>query len=146
MADMEVLGHKFDALRAEIKSGVQEMMDERGFGGSEYHTKKVLKAISESNSLMEYLVASTSSSNGTIVSDSEGEDTLPCSRLEDEEAVVLAVDEKEEEVIGDSRKYGPGVQVIVGKRRGERERDIVNKRYLTLGFHNGMLQVLPPLW
>ena len=38
--DMERLRHKFNALRADIKSNTQEMMDERGVGGSEYRTKQ----------------------------------------------------------------------------------------------------------
>ena len=41
------------------------------------HQKK-LEAIEESNSQMDSLVVSTSSSNGVIVSNSEGEDTLTC--------------------------------------------------------------------
>ena len=54
-------------------------MDKRGVGGSEYHTNKVLEAIEEYHSQMEYLVASASSSNGALVSDSEGEEILTCS-------------------------------------------------------------------
>ena len=34
----------------------------------------------------------------------------------------------------------------MGKWRREREREIVNKRRLTLGLNNGMLKVFPPLW
>ena len=48
-------------------------MDVRGVGGSEYHTNKVLEVISESHSWMESLVAIRSSSNGALVTDSEGE-------------------------------------------------------------------------
>ena len=41
---------------------------------------------------------------------------------------------------GDSRNYG------VGKWRRDRAREKPKKRRLTLGFHNGKLQVLAPLW
>ena len=47
MADIEGLMHKFDVLRATMKDHMQEMIYERGVGGSEYHTNKVLKAIEE---------------------------------------------------------------------------------------------------
>ena len=45
---------------------------------------KVLDSTGDSNSHMESLIASASSSNGALVSDIEREDTLHCSRLEDE--------------------------------------------------------------
>ena len=54
-------------------------MDKRGFGGSEYHTNKVLEAIEEYHSQMEYLVASAGSSKGALGSDSEGGGILTCS-------------------------------------------------------------------
>ena len=54
----------------------------------------MLEAIIESLSRMEFLVASSSSSNGALFSDSEGEEIFPFSRLEDEESIVIAVDEK----------------------------------------------------
>ena len=59
---------------------------------------------------------------------------------------MITVDEKEEEVRGDSINDCPHFQVVVGKKRRDREREIVKKRGLKLGFPNGMLQVLPPLW
>ena len=54
---------------------------------------------------------------------------------------MIAVDEKEEEVGGDSSNDGPKVQVLVHKQRRDREREIANKRRLELGLRNGMLQV-----
>ena len=59
---------------------------------------------------------------------------------------MLAVDKKEGNVSGDSRNDMNQIKVVVGKRRRERERRIVKMICLTIGFHNGMLQVLPPLW
>ena len=59
---------------------------------------------------------------------------------------MLAVDEMEEDVSGDSRNDGPEVQVVVVNMRRERERETLKKRCLTPRFHNGMLQILPPLW
>ena len=58
---------------------------------------------------------------------------------------MIAVDEKEEEVGGDSSNDGPKVQVLVHKQRRDREREIANKRRLELGLRNGMLQVLRTL-
>ena len=45
---------------------------------------KVLDSTIDSNIHMESFIASASSSDGALVSDSEREDTLHCSRLEDE--------------------------------------------------------------
>ena len=74
VAEMEGLGRKFDALRADITIKLEDMMDERGVGVSEYHTNKVLEAIEDSHSRIEYLAYIASSSNGALVSDSDGED------------------------------------------------------------------------
>ena len=90
-----------------MKGNTEEMMDEKGVGGSEYHTNNLLGGIEDYHIRMNALVASASYSNGVIVSESEGWDILPCPWLEYEEAIVLAVDEKEEESSGDSRNYGP---------------------------------------
>ena len=47
---------------------------------------------------------------------------------------------------GDSRNYGPNIKDVVDERRREFAMETLNKRCLTLGFHNRVLQVLPPLW
>ena len=39
----------------------------------------------------------------------------------------------------DSRNYGSEVEVEVGKCRKDMARELVNKKCLTLGLHNGML-------
>ena len=54
-------------------------------------------------------------------------------------SLVLAVDKKEGEASGNSRNDMTQIKVVVGKRMRERERGIVKKICLTLGFHNGML-------
>ena len=79
MDEMEVLRRKFDALRAEIKGDTEDMKDERGVGGLEYHKSKTLEDIAEYHSQMDYLLARASSSNSTLVSDSDREDILPYS-------------------------------------------------------------------
>ena len=45
----------------------------------------------------------------------------------------------------DSKNNVHEVKVVAGKQRGEREREIVNKKLPTLGIHKCKLQVLPPL-
>ena len=45
----------------------------------------------------------------------------------------------------DSKNDVHEVKVVAGKQRGEREREIVNKKLPTLGIHKCKLQVLPPL-
>ena len=45
IADKEGLRHKYDVFRAEIKGDMEEMINKRGFGGSEKHTNKVLEVI-----------------------------------------------------------------------------------------------------
>ena len=117
MADIEVLMHKFDVLRATMKDHMQEMIYERGVGGSEYHTNKVLKAIEEYIKRMKSLVASAASSNDTLVSDSEEENSVSCLRLKYEEAIVLAVDEEEEDMGVHSMNCGPEIQFLVGEWR-----------------------------
>ena len=84
MAEMEELRRKFDAFRENIKGDMEDITDKRGVGGSEYYTAKFLEKISESHIQMEYLVDNGISSNGVLVSDSEGEETFYCLRLEEE--------------------------------------------------------------
>ena len=48
MDEMEGLRRNVDALRAEIKGDMEDIMDKQGVGGPEYHTNKVLEAIAES--------------------------------------------------------------------------------------------------
>ena len=52
---------------------------------------------------------------------------------------MLSVEEKEENVINDSRNNGPEVQVVVGKRTMDRAREIAKKKLLNLWLHNGKL-------
>ena len=59
---------------------------------------------------------------------------------------MLSLDVMEEDVKFYSRNDGPEVQVVVVNMRRERERETLNKRCSTPRFHNGMLQILPPLW
>ena len=146
MDEMEGLRYKFDALRLDIKGVMQEMIYERGVGGSEYHNNKLMEATSDSNSRMKYLVSIASSSNGALVSDSKGYNILICLQLEYEEAIVFEVYELGEEANRNSRNGGPEVQVLVGKRRRERERETEKESCLNLWLNNGKLQVLPTLW
>ena len=106
----------------------------------------MLEAIAESDSRKDYLVDRKNSSNGACVSDSEGWETFSCSCLKDEESLVLVLEKKEEEVSKDSRNDGPHIQDVVDNWRRERAREIINKRCLTLGFHNGVIQVMPHIW
>ena len=48
MANMDGLRHNLNASGEEITGNMQEMMDEIGVGGLEYHTNKVLETIAES--------------------------------------------------------------------------------------------------
>ena len=59
---------------------------------------------------------------------------------------MLAVDEKVEEVSVGNSNDGYHIQDVVYKRSIEGSREIVKKRCLTLGFHNEILQVFPPLF
>ena len=45
MTELEELKIKFDALQMSIKSDIQDALDERGVGGSEFHTNSILEAI-----------------------------------------------------------------------------------------------------
>ena len=57
-----------------------------------------------------------------------------------------SLDKKEGNVSGDSDNDVPQVKVVVCKQSREGGTVTVKNICLTLGFHNGMLQVLPPLW
>ena len=52
MAELEELKIKFDALQMHIKSDMKDTLDERGVGGSEFHTNSILEAIKESEAKM----------------------------------------------------------------------------------------------
>ena len=52
MAELEELKIKFDALQMSIKSDTKDALDERGVGGSEFHTTSILESIKESETKM----------------------------------------------------------------------------------------------
>ena len=60
---------------------------------------------------VETLLAGAISSNVALLSDSEGEYIFPCSRLEDEKAIVLVVDKNEEDMGIDIRNDGTEVKM-----------------------------------
>ena len=52
MAEIEDLKIKFEALQIRIKSDMKDALDERGVGGSEFHTNSILEAIKNSEARM----------------------------------------------------------------------------------------------
>ena len=52
MAEIEELKIRFQALQVAIKGDMKDALDERGVGGSEYHTNSILEAIKQSETRM----------------------------------------------------------------------------------------------
>ena len=133
MAKMEELMHKFTTLRGDIKTDFDGLLDHRGVGGSEFHTNQILEAINA-------LSLSTSSGlNTSNTSNNEDDISTPNMIINDEEDLIS---NSSDEVIEDDTE----VQDIIERRSRQNQKRVMAKRQLTMGFHHGKLQVLPPMW
>ena len=59
--------HNFEGVTVTIKDKTKTLFNERRIGGNEYHTKSILKAISESASQFEILVGGGNLRNSTAL-------------------------------------------------------------------------------
>lgn len=140
MAEFEELKEKFDSLREGITGDIANMMDERGVGGSEFHTNSILNAIASSQKKIDDILlmsrrqglrnhdiseAVDDSNNDFIIEDEGGIETL-----------------NDEEVQNRSREE----QCLIQQRAVNASMQAVKRRRLTLGFHHGKLQCLPAHW
>ena len=131
MAKMEELMLKFNTLRVDMKDDFGGMLDHRGIGGSEFHTNIILEAIKTIGN-------SVSSSPSASPSDSE-EGTACNMIISDEEDTLYSSSEEGIEYSGEARD-------IIERRSRQNTKKVMAKRQLSMGFHHGKLQVLPPRW
>ena len=137
---MEELKIQFKEMRQSLKMYMTELMNERGVGGSELHTDSILPAIQRSTTEM-------NSALGQIHLAAAINDNM-----EDEEVPHLLFDE-EVDFNGNEESENVGTEFVISEveeiRRKERiksARKKLENRRLTMGYHNGRLQVLPVYW
>ena len=140
MAEIEELKIKFDALQVTIKSDMKDALDERGVGGSEYHTNSILEAIKESEARM------LSGVNGTgppsLVSENGG--TL---LITDEDNALEHVTEGiSEDDLANGGTIQDASEALISSRTRTIQEALLSSRRLRMGYHHGRLQVLPPKW
>ena len=131
MSKMEELMIKFNDLRGDIKTDFGGMLDTRGVGGNEYHTNQILDAIKAIR------IAGPLPTSAVTVTDNNS----LCMVITDEESDVSSDVDTASEFDDD-----PLVHNIIERRLRRKTAQIMEGRQLTVGFHHGKLQVLPPLW
>ena len=131
MSKMEDLVMKFDKMRGDIKDDFGGMLDKRGVGGSEYHTNQILEAIREMNipRAVSHCTVDEVSISQTLMT------------MSDEEKEIESDSDFSADVDVDSE-----LGVIIEQRARAKTKNIMKKRQLTMGYHHGKLQVLPPRW
>ena len=140
MAQFEELKEKFDALRAGITGDIASMMDERGVGGSEFHTNSILNAIATSQQKIDDILLMSRTRQDPSTDMAEPEDSNNDFIIEDEGEIETAnMDDAEVER---SREE----QCVIQQRVARASMQAVRKRQLRLGFHHGKLQCLPAHW
>ena len=144
MAEMELLKAKFEKLWIDINYDIKGMLDDRGVGVNEFHTNSIRDAIRDPQEQMhdlitrvtvfrpnlEYDVSSTPEEQFTFADDTELVEDEIHNVLSDEVATV---------------QKNATVGSIMQRRRKMNENRLMRRRRISLGFHNGKLQVLPPL-
>ena len=130
MNKMEELLQKFEGIRGDIKDDVGGMLDSRGVGGSEFHTNQILEAIR--NISVNRQEATTIEGETSVVSD-------------------MIITNEEEEIASEhiencDAENNSEIEAILNQRRRTKTKRIMAKRQLTMGYHHGKLQVLPPCW
>ena len=139
MAELEELKIKFDALQNSIKSDMKDALDERGVGGSEFHTNSILEAIKVSETKM---LSSYSKEIPSLVSEESG--TLV---ITDENNALDNVNEGiSENDLSNGGTIQDECEALVNRRTRTIQEALLSSRRLKMGYHNGRLQVLPPKW
>ena len=139
MAEIEDLKHKFETLKIAIKGDMKDALDERGVGGSEFHTNSILTAIKQTEALMLNRLQSEVSipreeSGGSLVITNE-DNTL--------ENVFEEIEPAELENGG---RVEDASRALVTTRTQDIQVALLSSRRLRMGYHHGRLQVLPPRW
>ena len=140
MAEIEELKKKFDALQVTIRTDMKDALDERGVGGSEYHTNSILQAIKESEARM----LSTVNGPRELSPVSENSGML---LIQDEDNALEHVTEGiSEDDLANGGTIQEESEALVNSRTRTIQEALLSSRRLTMGYHHGQLQVLPPKW
>ena len=140
MAEIEELKKKFDALQVTIRTDMKDALDERGVGGSEYHTNSILQAIKESEARM----LSTVNGPRELSPVSENSGML---LIQDEDNALEHVTEGiSEDDLANGGTIQEESEALVNSRTRTIQEALLSSRRLTMGYHHGRLQVLPPKW
>ena len=140
MAEIEDLKNKFQGLQATIKHDMTDALDERGVGGSEFHTNSILAAIKQSEiAMLQRLHQSESRPESS-------EDTAEL-LIENEDAALATVYEGiNEDELNDNGPIQDASRALVNNRTRTIQDALLSSRRLRMGYHHGRLQVLPLKW
>lgn len=146
MAEVHELHKKFDELRVSIRDDVRNALDTRlhNINSAEYHTNRIIEAISESTRKMDEIIAMNSNRNASSADGYGVDNGDDVDDVTDDFFVI------EDEGIVDERslteKESAEEQSLRLKRNLEQSSRVVKKRKLTIGYHHGKLCMLPPHW
>ena len=144
MAEIEDLKIKFQGLQATIKDNMNDALDERGVGGSEFHTNTILSAIKEAQISM---LGHMQSQVAAPLASQDNQGSLTDLHIQDEEDALTNVHEGiTPEELNNDGPLQDASRALVSNRTRTIQETLLSSRRLTMGFHHGRLQVLPPTW
>ena len=142
MAEIEDLKNKFQELQVTIKDDMKDALDERGVGGSEFHTNTILEAIKKSEVSMLHRLHQSQSS----LESSEDNNTAEL-LIENEDVALATIYEGiNEEELNNNGPIQDATRALVSTRTRTIQDALLSSRRLRMGYHHGRLQVLPPKW
>lgn len=155
LAQLEETKMQFQELKNSIKSDISSLLDEKLDGhlaGTEtVHQRAILDSLEAMTKKIEELgtsvtIAQTRSENSVDGSSNQNDGSDVLNLVDEEAQVNVAMNEDELEglnEIGDDNLVAQ-VRDIRERQRNTRARRIQGQRQLTMGFHNGRLQILLP--
>ena len=141
MAEIEDLKNKFETLKIAIKGDMKDALDERGVGGSEYHTNCILNAIKQTEGVMLNRIQGEVSSR--IPSEDSGGSLVIMNEDNALENVFEGIDPEE---LRNGGRVEDASRAIVATRTQNIQDALLSSRRLRMGYHHGRLQVLLPKW
>ena len=138
VSEMEILRQHFDNILKVIKSNMNKILEKRGVGGNQFCTNAILGDIEESKNKIFSVMNNVTTINGN-------EDVLP--KDEEREDLCLIDEGLEVGELGTEEVHiNQEVQLVMDQSWRATNRRVMNRRNITVGFHRGRLQVLPPTW
>ena len=137
----------------QIRDDMNRVMDERGVGGNEFHTKSIPNAIEVSFQKMQDIVSKSVVAN----SNGGGGNIYECNASYNGDSApnvggVAFIEDKDDDGEFDfndstKRQLDRGEELRELKTKNTRKAKLkLKKRKLTVGFHHGCLQVVPVYW